>query len=694
MGFSFLFLGALLALPLAGLPVLLHLLFRRKSPVVLFSTTRFIRASMQRTAARRRVQKWLLLAARILLLLLLILVAAQPAKKLAASLSGGGSSVAAIVIDTSYSMQLSRDGQTLLQSADATVVDLLQNELNGATVAIFKSLPEPANETLQPAGERLTKWTPLTPQPAPQPLANRIAAAQRLLDSQQAATKWLIVLTDVQTREFTQAMAPWGASSGANFAIFDLHPATARSAGVTRLVMEPDQPIPGIGTEAVARVSGRPGDSRAVTMEVASLDDKPLATTAPRVAQIDAAGENQMRQLMKLPAEPYLIVRARLNGDDDLAWDNVRQLVVQTPRQRKVKVISVGAASSAAEGFVKLALDPSEGRAADWPLRVESGKAIASDDAVVVCLVSSWADDQATAIKQVAERGGTVLLLLRPGLQAAWAKLTDAQRAAWQPLLPGKPIADPAGDRAHRAAPPAAAQTLLRELLDERFQLGAMTTQRLVPFERRGDSTLLLAAAPTGDGKPEGLLYRHRLGPGNIYTLATLPDPQFSTLATHPIFLPMLLRVCLPDATTSSAQNIELGEPLKLAASTETKLTLTTPRGETFVVDRPAGSAVFSYANTITPGLYRWTNAAGNVVGVGNVQYPADEAVLTYREAQTVMPGEQVLVVHSLKDFRDKLATLTQPSPRWSPLIAGVLMLLCFEAIVGNSSRLWKLWAK
>ena len=61
---SFLFAGALWALPLAGLPVLLHLLFRRKSPILPFSTVRFIRASVQRNAARKRVQKWLLLAVR------------------------------------------------------------------------------------------------------------------------------------------------------------------------------------------------------------------------------------------------------------------------------------------------------------------------------------------------------------------------------------------------------------------------------------------------------------------------------------------------------------------------------------------------------------------------------------------------------------------------------------------------------
>ena len=54
-GLTFLFSAALFALPLAGLPVILHLLFRKKSPVVMFPTLRFIKSSVQRTAARKRV---------------------------------------------------------------------------------------------------------------------------------------------------------------------------------------------------------------------------------------------------------------------------------------------------------------------------------------------------------------------------------------------------------------------------------------------------------------------------------------------------------------------------------------------------------------------------------------------------------------------------------------------------------------
>ncbi len=677
MGFDFLFLGALIGLPLAALPVALHLLFRRRSPVVLFSTTRFIRASMQRTAARRRVQKWLLLAARVLMVLLLVFIAAQPAKRLAASLTGGegGSSVAAIVVDTSYSMQLSHEQQTLLERADQIVVSLLQNELSGGSVAIFESLPSTQAELLRSANERLAQWTPLKPQPSPQPLADRIQAAMRLLDAQQAQNKWLIVLTDGQSREFPRALNAW---DGGQFVVFDLKPPVARSAGVTGVALDPDQPLPGVGVEAAIRVAGRSGDARAISANVVSLGDGPLATASPRIVQIESAGQSEVRLPIKLPAERYLVVRARIDGEDDLAWDDVRQVVIETPRQRKVKLLTADRATPA-ERFVTLALDPGEGRSADWPLRVTSGKNVAPDDSAVVALLNAWPTvERAGELRAAVERGATLVLLLRPGLQEAWGELPASQRDAIRPLLPGDPVVDPSADRPHRASPPAIAGSLLKELLDERFQLGAMTAARLVPFNRSPDAAILVAAAPTGDGASTGLVYRHTIGgPGSIYTFATLPEPQFSTLATHPVFLPLIVRCCLPEAGASSAQNVELGQTLRLALPGESKLTLTTPAGEPFVVERAAGAGEFVFARADQPGLYRWTNAGGNIVGVSNVQLPADEAVLKYRDVPDVMPGETVIVAKSLDDFRTHLEGATQPSPRWSPLIACVLLLLC-----------------
>ena len=137
-GLQFLFVAALWALPLAALPLILHLLYRRKSPVVQFPTLQFIKNSLQQSAARRKVQRWLLLALRMLLLALLIWAVAQPAKILASRFfAGGGSSTAVVVVDTSWSMQYQQNQITLLADADQSVQQLLRNQLKDASVMLL-----------------------------------------------------------------------------------------------------------------------------------------------------------------------------------------------------------------------------------------------------------------------------------------------------------------------------------------------------------------------------------------------------------------------------------------------------------------------------------------------------------------------------------------------------------------------------
>src|ERR1019366_7026976 len=178
-GLQFLFAAGLWALPLAGLPIVLHLLFRQKSPVVQFSTLRFIKLSVQRTATRRKIQQWLLLACRAILIALLVWAVAQPAKNAAGELlASGRSQVAAIVVDTSYSMQLRDENATLLSKPDGIVQELLREKIAGAKVAIFRSQPiADSPEQLQDASAILAEWAALKPQANPQPLVDRIASA-------------------------------------------------------------------------------------------------------------------------------------------------------------------------------------------------------------------------------------------------------------------------------------------------------------------------------------------------------------------------------------------------------------------------------------------------------------------------------------------------------------------------------------
>ncbi|MCB5269800.1 MAG: BatA domain-containing protein [Candidatus Cloacimonadaceae bacterium] len=120
---SFLNAGLLLFATATVLPLLIWLLAKKKPPQLLFSSLRFIKLSQQQEKNRTRITNIILLIIRMLIILLTVLAVARP--MLAAS--GLGSSdkhpptAIAIILDTSYSMDYTQDGSSMLQKASAAI---------------------------------------------------------------------------------------------------------------------------------------------------------------------------------------------------------------------------------------------------------------------------------------------------------------------------------------------------------------------------------------------------------------------------------------------------------------------------------------------------------------------------------------------------------------------------------------------
>ncbi len=691
--FSFTFAAALFALPLAGVPLLLHLLNRRQSPVVMFSTVRFVKLSVQRTAARRRVQKWLLLACRSLLIALLVWAVAQPVRRLAGGWGKtGGAAVAAIVVDTSYSMQLQEGGTTLLARADADVQDLLRGPLAGAKVAVFTSRPADGGEAMRDASAVLAEWSPVRPQPAERPLVDRAAAAVALLDRQPPGPRWLVVVSDFQAREFPHPIpAP---DAGGRTVLIDLHPvAAARSAGVTRVSLSPQPPIAGLPAEASVEVTGPPGDARAVRLRTSTPDGRPLAELPPAMVALDATGRGTVRFPVALPAERFVALTAELTASDAMPWDNARtQLVEVPPRQRVAVIQQVG--GSPGDRFVRLALDPSEGGLAEWPLTVHPAQAPAPGDDVAVVTLARWPGPRtADALQRFAAAGHTVVLFLSPGLEQSWPGLPQSERDALAGLLPSAPAVR-GDDVARRAAVADAADPLLVGLTGESVELGKIIVRRMVPLSAEGGASAVLNAVPvepTPDARTVGLLFRKPVGRGTCFTFATVPDPAVTNLGTHPTFLPLLVRTALRPPDRSAAQNVDLGRPLTVdpvlfpAAKT---LVVTGPGGEQYQVPAP-----FSFTAAAEPGLYAWRRSTDAATAAplawSNVQLPAAESDLTYHPAAAAAPAAPAVTVIATgaAELSARLDQLATPDPRWQWPLAIVLFLLCLEALMGSRPR-------
>ena len=110
---------------------------------------------------------------------------------------------------------------------------------------------------------------------------------------------------------------------------------------------------------------------------------------------------------------------------------------------------------------------------------------------------------------------------------------------------------------------------MLSGLTDKSFGLETISVLRFVPFGTTQEKAMQLLTAfpadPRPGTRPHGFLYRRLSGQGTVYTFATLPDSQYTNFPTHPLFLPLLVRMALRPPNQSDAGNIEIGQPIVLA---------------------------------------------------------------------------------------------------------------------------------
>jgi len=140
-----LFLNPLLlaGLALGGLPILIHLLSRRRFTRVDWAALRFLKEAEKQNRRRLRFEQWLLVALRCLILMLLALMIARPVVRsgLVASLLGSSGALRVIVLDDSASLGFrwraaSADFDVLRDSA-LRLLGWLEQEAPGDSLVVY-----------------------------------------------------------------------------------------------------------------------------------------------------------------------------------------------------------------------------------------------------------------------------------------------------------------------------------------------------------------------------------------------------------------------------------------------------------------------------------------------------------------------------------------------------------------------------
>jgi hypothetical protein len=202
----------------------------------------------------------------------------------------------------------------------------------------------------------------------------------------------------------------------------------------------------------------------------------------------------------------------------------------------------------------------------------------------------------------------------------------------------------------------------------------------------------------------EPLLIEKPFGRGRVLLCTTGSSPRWSKLPTHPLFLPMIVRVALEACTdTGRSEDYLTGAQVLLraeAGAADGPVTVTLPGGgpsqpvtRAVELERTAEGPVATFTETHEPGLYRWevgTGAEPADAGVFAVNPHGGECDLRAFDAAGFTQamrnrGLQRVFVGLTRD--EALAAAREASQGrnwWDLLIATVVFLLVVEAVVSN----------
>jgi len=145
-------------LPLAGLPIVFHLILKQKKRTVVFSTLMFFHRTDPKLNSHRKIRQWLLLLMRIALIAFILLALSRP--EFVTSMGLGGRISVVAVVDNSASMSgpSSKDNdKSKLECAREGARKLILALERSARAAVVLSVDEPA----VPAADSLTSDTGL-----------------------------------------------------------------------------------------------------------------------------------------------------------------------------------------------------------------------------------------------------------------------------------------------------------------------------------------------------------------------------------------------------------------------------------------------------------------------------------------------------------------------------------------------------
>ncbi len=593
MGLNLLAPLALLGTVLVAVPVVLHLIDRRRVPRVDFPPLRLLLAAQKRLKRRRRIRDPWLLAIRILVLLALILAYARPTVTYESTTRAGADLGGNVVflLDTSLSMGYEVEGQTLLDQAKARALEVLGRMKGRGRVGliVFGSRAEDLTGGVTPDLDRVRDLlNDVSITYGATDLKGAILAGLRAILSTPEGAGDLYLLSD----QCLHALPPAGS--------FTL---PGHLEGKVRLVVSELTSGPVSNrTMAGVRVETREGEGGALTLtgrvrcqgraaeEEALLDLAVNGTIVSRGYVKPAEGSEVAEKVFTLPPQADAVSRATLTlAHDALEADDAHYFLLEARRDLQAVVIDgdPGYTLAGAESYyVERALNPRKSSGSRiTPIVVAEGEFLTMDLAdVAVIFMLNVADPSPLAprLTRFVTSGGGLFIAL--GDRARKERYNRSLAALLPASLGDVKVASPdlTGEK-----PPALSYPELTHPIFQVFReagapvFGTAEFYRLVPtapFLKPGARVLLKYT----HGLPA--LLERTVGKGRVLLFTSSLDRAWSNFPLKSVFLPFVQEsahyLAHNPAGETAPRSFTVGRPVVLEVSSrQGKLVVVDPGG-------------------------------------------------------------------------------------------------------------------
>lgn len=677
-GLAFSNIAMLAGLSGLAVPVLIHLLMRRKAVLMRFSSVQFFKQQEQH-ARRRNIRNFLLLVTRLLLLALLVTAFARP--YLSQSVGRVFRKRVMFVIDASASMQAADGANTRWEQARAHLLKEIRALDPQDRVGIVRCSTDP--ETLVPLSSPeavVARVEQITPGFGTTDLAEGLLLANKILRMDDQGEAEICIISDLQ-RSSCEKIASVSIPSTTKLHVIPIgDPMAANNAVVSIDATNVHQVQIAVGNfsadQNIARAMDLQVDGRSLNHVEINLE--PGAATNVTVS---------------LPSlrSGWHDIRANLSGSDSFALDDSRALTIFIPPPVRILCAEPAMERRVFERetfFLDCALNATtasaDANSSALNIKVETlppdaiAGAIATDspDVVILPALPHIPPQFPAALERYLERGGKVIVFMGEAVQP------NIYREQLEKALPAVPVrieGDPEQpDQYWHLQPP-----------DPKSPMFAIFSKpnsgniALVQFKRRYALVLTPATqvlATFEDGAP--FIVSRRVGVGQMVLVNTSATTSWTDWPKRKTFVPWLHSLVQmlagADRGKTVVSSANCGEFTEIDA--KQPVMFRDERGRSKTLNGDASGKV--RIDHTEPGVFRLSDPAGRELQRIAVNVPAAESDLS------AMPDSEFnrRIGRTPPDSSSAAIAIdgVRQRPLWPTLLGACLVLLLVEVVLAN----------